>query len=181
MAAAAGAGAGGVLYLPYLLGERAPLWDARLKGAFLGLTGSVRRGDLARSVLEGVAYHMNSIFQRILAVNGLSPPESLRMVGGGAQSRLWRQIFADVFGVPVTTSEDSDHAGVLGAAALAGTALGVYRDVGVVRDFQRQVSLTRPDPEAAESYRVRYPIFLEAQEALRQVNHKLWALGEKRS
>ncbi len=178
LAESAPPGAGGLLFLPYLLGERAPLWDARLRGAFLGLSGGSTRADMARSVLEGVAFHMNSIFQTILAVNGMKGIKGMRMVGGGAKSAIWRQIFADVFGVPISTTQHPEQAGVLGAAVLAGMALGLYRDASVIRSFQQVTGTTAPRSEMAAFYEARYKLFIDAEKALRDVNHRLAALAE---
>ncbi len=182
LAAASPPGARGVLYLPYLLGERAPLWDTRIKGAFLGLSGATNRADLARGVLEGVAYHMNSIFQTILQVNGLRPADikRLRLVGGGAKSPLWQQIFADLFEVPISTAEHSGQAGVLGTAILAGVALGLYPDCGKVRDFLSDRTRVEPDAERSAFYRRGFAVFTGAERALRETNYRLGALTENK-
>jgi len=177
LAEQASPGAGGVLFLPYLFGERSPYWDTKLRGAFLGITAQTGRADLCRSVLEGVSMHLGLILDRIRQVNQLSDIRCMKLVGGGANSLLWRQIFADVYGLPVTTTDKSDLAGALGVAAIAGVAVGMYPDINVVKNFQQVTSVTKPDPEKQAYYRQLSELFRDSHEALKDINHRLAALN----
>lgn len=87
-------GADGMLYMPYILGERAPYFDTGAKGAFLGLKATHTRAHMSRSVMEGVALHLAIILNRMEKLDAV---DSVRIVGGGAKSAAWRQILADVF------------------------------------------------------------------------------------
>lgn len=138
-------GSGGVLFQPYLMGERAPLWDTQMRGAFLGLTSQTTRADLCRSVLEGVVLHLNWIYRCILSANGMQGVTSMKMVGGGAKSPLWSQIFADVFGIPIEITGKPDQAGALGTAVVAGVGLGIYPNYSMIRQFQPVVHKVQPD------------------------------------
>ncbi|MDD2956298.1 MAG: FGGY-family carbohydrate kinase [Oscillospiraceae bacterium] len=173
-AKASSAGSGGVLFLPYLMGDRAPLWDMGAKGAFLGLKGETTRGDLLRSVMEGVAMNLTTILG---IMRGISDDiTSMRIVGGGSKSALWRQIFADCFNMPVVKTNISDEAGSLGTAVVAGTGVGVYDSFSVVKDFHRVESVSEPIPENVERYRRQQEIFESAYLALREINHRLGEL-----
>jgi xylulokinase len=127
----AGVGAGGLLFLPYLLGERTPYMDAGARGAFVGLSLEHGRGHLSRAVMEGVALSLRQGLDIMAALT--TRPEALVASGGGAKSRLWRQIQADVLGVPLRTVQGEERA-VVGAAMLAGLGVGVYRSFGEARE-----------------------------------------------
>jgi xylulokinase len=122
-AAGAPPGARGLMFLPYLSGERSPIWNPNARGVIFGLTLNHTRGDVLRSILEGGAYavrdNMDVFTTRGLAIQGI------RITGGGARSQLWRQIMADVLGVPLTRPATVETA-TLGAAILAGCGAGVY-------------------------------------------------------
>ncbi len=120
-------GAEGLFFLPYLEGERAPLWDPRARGAFIGLTSSHSQGHLLRAVLEGVAYSVRHILHTAEELAGTTAQE-LRLAGGGSRMGPWNQIKADVCRrqvCPCVTSEN----GVLGAAMLAASAAGIHADI----------------------------------------------------
>jgi xylulokinase len=129
LAAAAGvpAGAEGLVFLPYLEGERAPIWDARARGALLGLTSRHTQAHLLRAVLEGVACSVWHILGLAEALAG-APAEEIRVAGGGARLGLWNQIKADVTGRPVRPCATTEN-GVLGAAMLAAAGAGHFSDV----------------------------------------------------
>ena len=125
-AAEAPPGSEGLLFLPYLTGERTPYPDPNARGAFIGLTLRHDKRHMVRSVLEGVAYSLLDCIGlfRELAI----PIQQVRAVGGGARSRLWRQILADVLGVELVTINVTDST-AYGAALLAGVGTGVYASV----------------------------------------------------
>ena len=112
------------LFLPHLQGERAPIWDIAARGAFAGLDASAGAPELARAVLEGVAYSVRWLFEALEVSSGVAP-ERLRHAGGGAQSEVWAQIRADVLGRPIDRLANID-AGLVGAAILAGAGAGLF-------------------------------------------------------
>jgi xylulokinase len=120
------AGSDGLLWAPYLFGERTPHLDAEARAAFVGITASHTRGHFVRAVLEGVAYSLKDTFT-LFEELGI-PVRSIRLGGGGARSELWRQIQADVFGMPVELLEAAEG-GAFGAALLAGTGVGAWATV----------------------------------------------------
>ena len=118
------AGADGVVFLPYLMGERSPIWDAKASGAFVGLSLYHTRAHLYRAVLEGVAFALQHNIEAGRQ-GAQSLDDKLIVVGGAAHSDLWMQIIADITGYPVCTIEQEVEA-AMGAALLA--ALGVGAD-----------------------------------------------------
>ena len=155
LAATAPAGAAGVRFLPALCGSTAPRWNDRMRGGFAGLSMNHGRPHLARAVLEGCAFALRDIVDRLDAL-GLGGGE-VRVVGGGARSRLWMQIKADVLGRPVR-SVLSPEATALGAAMLAGVAGGLFRDSddAVARAVQLAAAPIEPDPDHVAVYQDAY-------------------------
>ena len=133
-AAEAPPGADGLIFLPHLLGERAPLWDGDARGAFVGLSSAHRTAHLCRAVLEGVAYSARHLLEALQEAGAVVPDE-LRASGGGSQSDLWCQIKADVLDLPVARLQVR-HSGCLGAALIAATGAGLVD--GGVRDVARE-------------------------------------------
>jgi xylulokinase len=127
-ASAVGPGADGLLFLPYLRGERAPHWDDRARAAFVGLTDRHERGHCTRAVYEGVAFAVADLLQRSLAGNDDHQPRVLQVSGGGASSAFWNQIKADVTGLPVQQMETVESA-CLGAAMLAAVGVGAFPEL----------------------------------------------------
>ena len=155
-------GAGGLVFLPYMMGERSPIWDSDARGVFLGLTLASGRGALVRAVLEGAAFAVRHNVE-VASAAGIGVSE-LRSVGGGARSRLWSQIKADVVGVPVLLPETSIGA-PFGDAALAAVAAGLHADVGGLVGTVRVRE--RFEPSGGGRYDAVYGVYRRAYEALR--------------
>lgn len=158
-------GSEGLIFLPYLTGERTPYPDANARGTFFGITLRHGRQHFARSVFEGVAYALNDTFQ-IFDEIGV-PVTQVRASGGGAKSPVWRQIHADVTGHPhVTLSVDEGPA--LGAALLAAVGTGAYSTVAdACRAAIQTVAETAPGPAAHAEYRKYYGIYRALYPALK--------------
>ncbi len=121
------AGCDGLFFLPYLTGERTPHPDPLARGGFIGLTSRHTRAHMTRAVLEGVAYGLKDSFS-LIAQAGLPSDFTVRLSGGGAQSRFWQGIIADILGAPLVNVNTSE-AGAFGAALLAMVGQGIYADV----------------------------------------------------
>ncbi|UCG24103.1 MAG: xylulokinase [Chloroflexota bacterium] len=162
-AATAPAGCEGLIFLPYLTGERTPHPDPLARGAWVGLTLRHRRSHLTRSVLEGVAFGIKDSFSLVQA-SGLGDIEQVRISGGGARSTLWRQIMADVLGAELVTVNTTEGA-AYGAALLAGVGTGLYASVPDACEAMIAITgRTTPDVQATaaydpyyERYRALYP------------------------
>ena len=151
-------GADGLLFLPYLSGERTPHADPRARGMFFGLALSHTRGHLTRSVLEGVAFGLRDNLD-LLSVAGLPRPAALRASGGALKSTTWRGILADVLGVPLEIVETPEAAAV-GAALLAGTGAGAWLSAAeAAAATVRILGVREPVPERAERYSEMHAAF----------------------
>jgi xylulokinase len=150
-------GAEGLLFLPYLTGERTPYPNPNAKGVFFGLSLAHDKRHLIRAVLEGVAFGMRDSLEIIQAM-GVTPRQ-LRASGGGARSRLWRQINSDVTGHPHWTI-NVDEGPAFGAALLAGVGTGVWTSVPeACRATIREVEVTYPDPARHALYSRYYALY----------------------
>lgn len=169
LAAAAPPGANGVLFLPYLSGERSPVWDPRARGVFFGLTLSTTTGDLARAVLEGNAHALRQNLTIAEARLG-RPVPALVAAGGGAKSPLACQIKADVTGREVRALEFPETA-VLGAALLGGVAAGLYHDpfAAAAAAAHRAARVHRPDPAARAVYDRQHALYAALYPALKEL------------
>ena len=165
MAVAAGVGAGGVLFHPYLNGELTPYADPRLSGSFVGVRAAHGKGHFARAVLEGVAFSLRdslAVIERL----GIPHDGHAVIIGGGAASPLWRQIVADVLGLPLTEKECSDSS--FGSAMLAAVAAGAFASPAeALRCCSAVRSHTEPNPENADAYARAYRRYRAVAEALR--------------
>jgi xylulokinase len=171
-AAEAPAGCDGLLFLPYLSGERTPHPDPLARGAFVGLTVRHRRAHLTRAVLEGVAFGLRDSF-KLLEEAGAGGVSEVRIAGGGAKSALWRQIVASALGVDVVCVTSTEGA-AYGAALLAGVAAGAWPDVETACD--RTISVTgRDEPQVSwrDAYRDLHGVYRSLYPALRDQVHAL--------
>jgi xylulokinase len=160
-------GADGVLWAPYLMGERTPHCDPNARGALVGLAASHGRGHIVRAILEGVAFSLRdtlSIFAELQV-----PVERIRLGGGGSRSAVWRQIQADVYGRPVDTAADEGAA--YGAAILAAVGIDRWPTVDAACDaLVRGTTSTQPRPAAVASMSDRYRAYTRVYPALRNVH-----------
>jgi xylulokinase len=160
-------GSDGLIFLPYLQGERTPHLDAYARGGWIGLTASHSRRHLIRAVLEGVAFSLKDCLG-ILQQQGLAI-EQMRATGGGAKSAVWRQIIADILGVELVTTSNTEGP-AFGAALLAGVASGVYPSVvEACRSTVRIAERTLPQPETAAAYAEAYQTYRELYPALQPI------------
>ena len=167
-AATSPVGANGVLFLPYMLGERTPWWNPDARGAFIGLNLASTRADMMRAVLEGVAMNLGYIVD-IFRDGGVSFDDGLRIIGGGAQSRVLRQILADACGCPVHTLQSTAEATSMGAAIIGGVACGMFKDFNVVDDLLKTAETVQPVPKNAAFYKGRTQVLVKAYRALVEV------------
>ncbi len=150
-------GAQRLLYLPYLMGDRSPHMDPDARGVFFGLSSMHTREHLARAVMEGISYGVRDCYG-VLQSMGVMPQEML-LCGGGAKSPIWRQMLADVLGLPMRLLQTSDS-GALGAAILAAVSAGIYNDVRqACAQAVKTGGITQPDPAAGAAYEAFYALY----------------------
>lgn len=169
-------GSNGLLFLPYLNGERAPFWDANARGSFIGLSLSHRKEHLLRASLEGVIYSMYHVGEALERL--ADKPTKLLASGGFARSELWLQILSDVFGSDVQVP-DSHQSSAWGAAWVA---LYSLNEVSTLTDIKKSIPMklnVSPVPVHQKEYEILYHIFKDAYQSLRSHNHALSAYQRK--
>ena len=163
-AAAVAASEDGMYFLPHLLGERSPYWNPAARAVFAGLGRHHGPAHLTRAVLEGVAFNL---YTGLLAfVENGTPIEAVDAIGGAANSPLLLQIFADVWGVPVTRRDLVDEATAVGAAIVGGVGVGIFDDFDVAGRFSQELTSSAPVPARHQRYGQEYALFLEAYRRL---------------
>lgn len=171
-------GCDGLIFLPYILGERAPIWDAQARGAFIGLDSKHTRAHLTRAVIEGTVYALFSIFQVLNENTTLST--EIRASGGYVRSDLWLQIQADMFGQPISVMENYEGS-ALGAAILGLYTLGKFANL---QNFAKQLKIGKvisPLPGHAAAYRKITPLYALAYQQLKAVFPRLATLREDKT
>ena len=168
-AATASPGAGSLIFLPHLMGERGPVYNPDAKGVLFGLTLAHGKAEIARAVLEGCAFHIRSILDLLVA----EPLSEIIVVGGGAKSALWRTVIAGVTGTTVLVPAVLE-AGALGAAILGGVGVGAY--VGVEeasREVVRIADRVTPDPDDVSFYDRLYRVYLDLEGQMTELYPRL--------
>lgn len=155
---------GGLYFLPHLLGERSPSWNAQAAGAFLGLGRHHTQAHLTRAVLEGVAFNLATCVQAFREAG--HPVDRVDAIGGGAASDLWLQILADTWGATVRRRSIVEEAGSLGAAVTAAVGAGLVDGFGVARTLSQVTAEFAPDPDRHAAAQRRHRVFLDAYERL---------------
>lgn len=171
-AASVPAGCEGLLFLPYLTGERTPHPDPLARGAFVGLTVRHTQPALTRAVLEGVAFGLRDSFE-LIKTAGQVTVQQVRVSGGGAKSPLWRQILADVLNAELVTVNTTEGA-AYGAALLAGVGAGAWSNVAeACQAVLRLTGSTGPQPDQAALYERHYQVYRQLYPALSAIFHQL--------
>ena len=165
-AAKSSVGANGVFFHPYLQGERCPYWDSNLRASFTGVSISSTRGDFARALMEGVAFSLRDCFRTLEEMR--LPVKRIFLIGGGARSRLWSEIVANVFNRPVSVPTPGDAS--FGACLLAGVGIGLFPDVksAVAKCLHIERTID-PDPAAAMKYDHLFTCYRRIHDALAPV------------
>jgi xylulokinase len=166
LAAQVPAASDGLLWAPYLFGERTPHLDPEARAAFVGITASTTRGHFVRAILEGVAFSLKDTLT-LFSELGI-PVSSIRLGGGGARGPLWRQIQADVYGQPVQLLE-AEEGGAFGAALLAGTGIGAWPTVAAACAATIRVADIIA-PRSAPAMQDAYARYRRVYPALKQIS-----------
>lgn len=158
-------GSDGIIFYPYLLGERAPLWNDHARGMFIGMGMDTKRSSLIRSVFEGTAFALRHVMETARASGGRA--ESLRICGGGAKSHTWAKIKASMLHMPVKLLNDKAGDVPLGDALLVGHKVGVFKDLSkAVEEIVKVDKVIWPDEEWAEVYDRLYPYYIKMYQHL---------------
>ncbi|MBQ6373889.1 MAG: xylulokinase [Clostridia bacterium] len=159
-------GAHGVVFTPYLTGERCPYPDPNCRASFYGLTLGTKKGDITRAVMEGVTY---SLRQLVDIMGGFAQNEKVYTSGGGSASALWRQMQADIFDLPVYTMSAASEGGAYGAIMVAGVGAGIWKDLKDAASIIKAETETLPDPANQSAYNDTYEIYCRLYHALKPV------------
>ncbi len=170
-------GSEGIVFLPYLMGERTPHWDAQARGAFVGFSLFHGRNELIRSVYEGVAFALRDCIEIYAQLD--IPISEITLLGGGIRSRLWQEIICNVMNIPMGLHRMPTHAASLGAAMAAGTAAGIWKDLDAASAVSLADEHIEPNSEASRVYRNLYRTYSGMYERLQPVYSELAALRAK--
>jgi gluconokinase len=166
-AAKAPPGSEGLIFLPHILGERAPLWRPGARGAYLGLERAHTRPHLLRAAIEGTCLQLAVVLGTVQPATG-----EIRATGGFARSALWRGILAAALGRPVGFAASAEGS-ALGAGLLGLTALGMLGSLDRAAELVAVTHVEEPDPAAAEAYAALLPAFAAAQDAVAPIVQSL--------
>ena len=159
-------GANGVVFTPYLTGERCPYPDPNARGAFYGITLATKRADITRAVMEGVTYSLKQVIDLMAAFMKCS---KVYTSGGGSVSPLWRQMQADIFDLPVYTMSAASEGGAYGAIMVAGVGAGVWKDLTEAASIVKVETETLPIRENQKRYQDSFEIYEKIYPALKDV------------
>ena len=168
------AGAERLFFLPYLMGERSPRWNPHARGAFVGLTIRHTRAHMYRAVLEGVTMNLRVILDAFRDQG--TKIDAMRLIGGGASGRIWNQIMADIYGLPVHRLAILEEATSMGAALVGGVGVGLYSDFSMIETMNDIAVTVMPDAKAQAVYEQMVPIFNKLYDALAPVYDDIAAL-----
>lgn len=178
MASNVKAGAEGLIFHPYLAGERAPLWDANARGSFFGLGLHHKREHMVRAVLEGILFNLYTV---LLALSELiGEPKKIKATGGFARSEVWRQMMADIFGQEVTVPE-SFESSCLGAALLGLYSIGEIDSLNAVSSMVGETHQHAPNEENAQTYQELSSIYIRLARLFKEEYANIAAFQEKQS
>jgi xylulokinase len=164
-------GANGLICLPYLIGERSPWWNPQARGAFVGLTMNHSRAEMTRAMLEGVSFNLRLILDALESQG--TPIPTIRLIGGGAQSAVWRQMLADVFARPVQMLDLITEATSWGAAVAGGVGVGLYQDWSIAKEQARVQLTVEPNAGNVTRYAELLSLFADTYRALEPIYARL--------
>lgn len=156
-------GANGLLFLPYMMGERSPRWNADAKGALIGLNLAHTHADVMRAVMEGITLNLGYI---VNIFRNHVPIEEMTVIGGGAKSPVWRQMMADIYQADILIPNYLEEATSIGAAILGGIGVGLFKDFSVTERFIQTVGVVHPDERNRKRYQEWMQVFDRAYWAL---------------
>ena len=173
----ANVGSDGLLFHPYLLGERTPYWDPYLRADFVGITMRHGKQHFVRALYEGIAFSLLDCIKSLSSIGTELQMAEVRIIGGGSKSKLWRQIVSDITGLVVFKTAEDDAS--YGAALIGGVGVGIYQsEKEAVEKCVKIVSSNHPNPSNHEKYQILFEIYKKAQANLVEINHALHSFSE---
>ena len=163
-------GSNGLIYLPYLIGERSPIWDPKASAAFIGIRNNHKKAHYARAVLEGIAYNLEWILESFRKTKNI---DQLVITGGGAVSPVLRQIFADILNVDFIVPQNIQESTSIAAAIMAGIGSDYYPDFSVLEKFLYMKDKTSSNPQNVKIYQQYIPLFKKSYLSLKELMSNL--------
>jgi xylulokinase len=160
-------GAGGLLFAPWMYGERCPIGDERARAGFVNLGANHTRSNMTRAIYEGVAFNLGWILDEVQSLYGFACP-SLRVIGGGAKGRPWLRIIADITGRRLEPTQHPQEAAAVGAVGL-----GLYPNIEATRQVIRPSEMVTPNAEQHDAYARAYRAFKSLYPSLRGLFHTM--------
>jgi xylulokinase len=170
--AGAAPGSGGLIFTPWMYGERCPVADESVRAAFINLGANHTRSQMTRAIYEGVAYNARWILESIADLYGFRP-DPLRVIGGGARGLPWLQIIADVTGRTLESAPNPQEASAVGAALIAAVGLGIYPSLEATKPLVPAGHVVTPDPAPRATYDELYAAYRQVYRSLRGLYHTL--------
>lgn len=159
------AGSNGVMFFPYLLGERAPLWNSYARGMFIGMSLDTTREEMVRSVFEGTAFALRHVMETVKESGAVA--NCLRITGGGSKSRTWSKIKASMLRMPIYILDEGSGDVPFGDTLIVGNAVGVFPDLtSTIEKLVKIKEVIEPDEEWAAAYDKLYPFYLQMYQHL---------------
>lgn len=164
-------GANGLIFMPYLMGERSPWYDLKANGAFLGIRQGVTYGDFYRAVLEGVGMNLKILLK---IIEESEEVRNIVLIGGGGKSAVWRQILADIFQKNILIPENVEEGTSIGGAVIAGVGVGMFQDYSCAKDFLKIRECVCPQENKKELYTKKQLLFEKSYHALKLINEEIY-------
>ncbi|NIM93362.1 MAG: hypothetical protein GTO18_06590 [Anaerolineales bacterium] len=171
-------GSGGMIFAPWMYGERSPVADERVRASFINIGANHTRAQMTRSIYEGVSYNLRWILETIADQYGFQS-DPLRVIGGGARGQPWLRIVSDVTGRTLEVVPHPQEAAAIGAALLGGVGMGVFPSIEAVKQLIQPSLTVTPDASHKETYDELYSAFQEIYGSLRGIYHDLNRPPEK--
>lgn len=170
IAAKSPVGANGVFFLPYLIGERSPIWNPLARGAFINLAQDTDKSDMVRAVMEGVGFHLATIHD---VVSEFGTIDQIIMNGGGTKSDLWCSIICDIIGAPLRRYSQAEESTSFGAAVIAGVGAGIFENFNVIPELLGDYIEITANMENHEKYKDLKETFKELYQALEPIYDRI--------
>lgn len=165
------AGSEGVLFNPWLTGERSPIQDVFIRGGFMNIGMGTTRSHMLRAVMEAVAYNLRWCYESMEHDLG-QKTEAVRILGGGTKSKIWMQMFADIFNRKIEVVKDTQIAGAIGGAFAAAIGLGMYHSYDEAKEWAKISAVYTPNQENAPVYEESFVRFKDSYDAVKDIYHK---------
>ena len=165
-------GSGGLIFAPWMYGERSPVADESVRASFINLGANHSRAQMTRSIYEGVAYNLNWILETLEKRFGLRP-DPIRVLGGGAKGLSWLQMISDISGRTLETVPYPRETAAMGAAFLGAVGMGVYPSIEALKEIVPTGEIVEPNPDPPQIYNELYRVFKQIYPSLSRVYHTL--------